>query len=192
MADAATLDATNPQPAATVDWGHMRAMFVKGCSYKDIARIYGLSYSTVKSRAHRENWSHTVAEADKTVVQAATTEMQGSAVRFIGRLDSLIHKSLDSIEHKAVEKLGLRDLQIALDCMEKANRVARQNYGLDAQGNAQPKVQVNVQVMEQHAARADARWANAIDVEPIAPALTAEKPDSSAMTEKADAPDASV
>lgn len=63
-----------------------------------------------------------------------------------------------------IGKLSLRDLQTALDCAEKANRIARANYGLDAQNNAAPRVTVNVGVIDKRGLQADGSYPPAIDV----------------------------
>jgi len=79
------------------------------------------------------------------VILDATDKLKASAATWIGKIDTLVHASLDSVMQKGVSKLTLRDLTIALDCAEKANRMARLNYGLDAD-HAHPKVQVNVAI----------------------------------------------
>lgn len=60
---------------------------------------------------------------------------------------------LGAIGARDIDKLSLRDLQTALDCAEKANRVARANYGLDtnAATSGQPRVAVQVNIAGHHA-----------------------------------------
>jgi hypothetical protein len=136
--------ATQGQPDAPRDWGTLRALFVKGMTLKEISDQFNIAYSTVKARSAREKWATTVARADDAIVQTVTKGLADSASRFIGRIDSAVHASLDNLERKGMNKLGLRDLQIALDCMDKANRIARSNYGLDKQGAASASVSIHL------------------------------------------------
>jgi hypothetical protein len=145
MANIATKIATTLQPVAPIDWGEMRALHVKGLSLTDLSKRFGISYSTVKSRAHREKWDATVAKANDAIVQSATRDLTASANHWIGRIDKLMHAGLDNVERKGIDNIGLRELDLALSCAEKANRIARSNYGLDKQAaNATTNVQVNV------------------------------------------------
>lgn len=161
--------ATEPQQPATIDWGAMQAMHVKGMSLKDIADEFGIPYATVRSRASREKWSHTVATANTKIVDSATRDLTSSANHWIGRIDKLVHKSLTGIERKSVDKLTLRELQTALDCAEKANRIARANYGLDKLTESKPaSLTVNVAITGGATASPAVSLGQVIDVESVA------------------------
>lgn len=159
--------ATAAQPAQPVDWAHMRALFVKGLSLAELARQTGVPLGTIKARSHREKWATTVAEADRHINRLATERLAESATRWLDKIDGAVHASLDNVIGKGLGKLGLKDLQIALDCAEKANRIARQNYGLDAGNAASPRVQVQVQVLTQAAQSLSAFDSDVIDLEPV-------------------------
>lgn len=137
-----------------VDYEEIRAKHVKGISLSDLARDYDISYSTLKSRASRENWAAIVASANSAVIQSATRDLTQSANHWITRIDKLIHASLGTVETEVAKgnALKLRDLQVALDCAERANRIARANYGLDNEGRAgaQTLVQVHVNTGRKH------------------------------------------
>jgi hypothetical protein len=144
----------NPQPV-TLDWDEIRALHVKGMSLKDLSDRYGISYTALRSRSSREKWCNTVAMARNTVTQVATEALAKSATSWISKLDTAVHAALDNVMAKGLHKLGLRDLQVALDCVEKSNRVARLNYGLDSENASRPRVTVNLAVMARGADHAD-------------------------------------
>lgn len=160
-------NATTPQPGASVDWSELRALYVKGLSLADIARQTGIPVGTIKARSSREKWATTVAKAEQLVQRVATEQLAESASRWLTRLDKVVHESLDNLESKSVKKLSLRDLQIALDCADKANRVARQTYGLDAENASRPRVTLNVAVVSDASKSSVDAWAgmNIVDVE---------------------------
>lgn len=141
-----TIDAADLQPGAAVDWSDMRALYVKGLSLTELARRTGVPLGTIKARSSREKWATTVALAESHVNRIATEELADSAGRWVRRIDKAVHSGLDNVMRKGLDKLSLRDLQVALDCVEKANRIARPNYGLDRDQQARTGtlVQVNV------------------------------------------------
>jgi uncharacterized protein YjcR len=149
--------ATETQPAAAVNWSELRALYVKGVQLSDLSRQTGIPIGTIKARSSREKWATTVAKAEQQVQRIATEQLADSASRWLTRLDKVVHDSLDNLEEKGVRKLNLKDLQLALDCAEKANRVARQTYGLDSDNASRPRVTVNVAVLGDKVSSQDAR-----------------------------------
>lgn len=127
------MTATSQQLDASIDWAEMRALYCKGISLSDLSRKFGIPLGTIKARSSRENWRNTVAKVNEHVLRTATDDLTASAKSWIGRMDRVVHAGLDNITAKGIEKLNLRDLAQALDCVEKANRIARQTYGLDQQ-----------------------------------------------------------
>lgn len=129
-------EAASPmQPGATVDWAEMRALYCKGISLSDLSRKFNVSHGTIKARSSREKWRNTVARVNEHVLQAATDDLSASAKHWIGRIDRLMHAGLNHVEERVQKGKELRtqELQQLLDCAEKANRIARSNYGLDKQ-----------------------------------------------------------
>ncbi len=150
----ATADAPNVQPSATVDWEEMRALFCKGFTYRELSDKFNIPYSTVKSRAHRDHWQHTVAKVNEHVVQATTSGLTESANHWVNRIDKLVHKSISHAEKAADNnELKIRDLQVVLDCAEKANRIARANYGLDKADANHVHLHLGVNRPDEHSSR---------------------------------------
>lgn len=150
----ATMDATALTQSPQVDWPELRALYVKGVSLIDLARKTGVSYDAIRSRASREKWRNTVTKVNEQVLNATTLTLTERATFWVHRLDKFIHNALGALDSKDVSKLSLRDLQTALDCADKANRVARSNYGLDSAGTnatGQPRVAVQVNIAGHHA-----------------------------------------
>ena len=123
--------ATEAQQDVAVDWAEMRALYCKGISLSDLARKFGINASTIRARSSREKWHNTVARVNEHVLQGVTQDLTASAKSWIGRMDKVVHAGLDNVTAKGIDKLNLKDLSMALDCIEKANRIARQTYGLD-------------------------------------------------------------
>lgn len=166
-----TAEATEVPQGKITPWDEIRALHVKGMSLRDISTKYGLSYTAIRSRSSREKWCNSVAVARHYVAQGATDSLMRSAGEWVGKIDRTVHAALDNVMQKGLHKLTLRDLSVALDCADKANRIARQTYGLDADGSTH-KVQVNVAVLGN--ATAVASNNDVIDIDSLsAPSLPA-------------------
>ena len=144
-------NATDMQHKVKPDYGQLRALFVKGLSLVEIAKRFDVPYSTLRSRAYREEWNTTAVQANNLIVQDATEKLKHSAANWIGKIDTLVHAAVDNVMQRGVSKLSIRDLNLALECADKANRMARVNFGLDADNGAHPRVQVNVAVLGNNA-----------------------------------------
>ena len=134
-----------------VPWDEIRALHVRGMTLRAIADKYGLSYGALRSRSSREQWNNGVKVASSHVLHVATEDLANSARNWIGKIDTLVHAAVDNVMARGMNKLSIRDLNLALECAEKANRMARVNFGLDADNGAHPRVQVNVAVLGNNA-----------------------------------------
>lgn len=134
----ATADATEPQPGATIDWAEMRALYCKGISLSDLSRKFGINLGTIKARSSREKWRNTVAKVNEHVLQTATDDLTVSARHWIGRIDKLMHTGLAHVEERVAKGHTVKTSELVqlMDAAEKANRIARLNYGLDKQDGA--------------------------------------------------------
>ena len=166
-----TANDTEVEQGRIVPWDEIRALHVKGMTLRDIANKYDISYGALRSRSSREKWCNSVSVARHFVAQGATDALMRSAGEWVGKIDRTVHAALDNVMQKGLHKLTLRDLSVALDCADKANRIARQTYGLDADGSSH-KVQVNVAVLGN--ASAVASNSDVIDIDSLsAPSLPA-------------------
>jgi hypothetical protein len=131
-------DATVATDTKSVDWAELRSLYVKGVSLSDLSKQFSISYSAIRNKSSRERWRDSVAKANTLVAQAATDHLQASVGSWITKIDKAVHAGLDNVLAKGLESMGLRELNLALDCAEKANRIARQTYGLDKQEIGKP------------------------------------------------------
>lgn len=146
---------TSARPVETVDWAELRALYCKGISLADLARDYRLNYSTVKNRAARESWSHTVAAVKEKVVQRATDDLTASATHWVRRIDKLMHTGLAHVEERVAKGHTVKTSELVqlMDAAEKANRIARLNYGLDKQGDQHAHIHLGVLAVGSREAR---------------------------------------
>jgi hypothetical protein len=122
----------------------------------EIARNMGLAQGTVLARAKREGWTRQIQEAKAltpsllsskaitaTPMQSAALTMHQRGQRHLERMAGVSEKV---VSH--VETLGARTILDRVDKVEKLDRIARRNYGLDL--DPRPVSTVNFNVVADH------------------------------------------
>lgn len=137
-----------------VDWSQAQALYCKGVPISEISSKTGIPLTAIRKHASRHRWTATKTEAGQAVLAGVTTSLAESATRWIGKIDTFVHKALDKLDLDQLD--GLEAIETAVSIAERANRMARANYGLDVQADqGRANVQVNIGVAR-HSGMADA------------------------------------
>ena len=140
-------------------WEQIKTAYASGIGLRETARNMGIPAGTVLARAKREGWTQQIAaarlierpelarEIAKPDAIAAITPMQSAAVcmreraqRHVDRMAGVTEKVLPHLETMAPDSILHR-----VDQVEKLDRIARRNYGLDST-SAQPGI-LNVAIL---------------------------------------------
>ena len=127
-------------------WEQIKTAHAAGISLREIARNMGIPAGTVLARAKRQGWTRQIAaarlierpelarEIAKPDAIAAITPMQSAAVcmreraeRHVDRMAGVTEKVLPHLEAMPPDSILHR-----VDQVEKLDRIARRNYGLDS------------------------------------------------------------
>jgi len=145
-----------------------RNRYIKGHSIKEIAADLDLPYEGLVKHAQRQGWTKLRTEVVQHSSDAVLADIKGKLGAYVGKIDQIIHAGLDNVLSKGLETLGLKDLALALDCAEKANRIGRQHYQLDEDKQAKPaSLTVNVAVSGSPTASQARILGQVIDVEQV-------------------------
>ena len=118
-------------------WAEIRTAYASGIGLREIARNMGMPAGTVLARAKREGWSRhrdnakALAKRDDTAkvitpFEAASATMQQRGERHLGRMASIVEKTMPHVE--AMEPGAILD---RVDDVEKLDKVARRTFGLN-------------------------------------------------------------
>src|SRR5436853_1263087 len=118
-------------------WAEIRTAYASGISLHEIARNMNIPEGTVLARAKREGWSRQRdnakalvkrEEAAKVITpfEAASATMQQRGERHLGRMASIVEKTMPHVE--AMEPGAILD---RVDDVEKLDKVARRTFGLN-------------------------------------------------------------
>jgi hypothetical protein len=127
-------------------WEQIKIAYAAGIGLRETARNMGIPAGTVLARAKREGWTQQIAAAKlierpelakeiaKPDAIAAITPMQSAAVsmreraqRHVDRIAGVTEKVLPHLEAMQPDSILHR-----VDEVEKLDRIARRNYGLDS------------------------------------------------------------
>jgi hypothetical protein len=132
-------------------WEQIKTAYAAGIGLRETARNMGIPAGTVLARAKREGWTqkiqHTKAlvpsdlQSDAiTPMQSAAVSMRERALRHVDRMAGVTEKVLPHLEAMPPDSILHR-----VDQVEKLDRIARRNYGLDST-SAQPAI-LNVAIL---------------------------------------------
>jgi hypothetical protein len=140
-------------------WEQIKTAYASGVGLREIARNMGIPAGTVLARAKREGWTQQIAAAKLierpelareiarpdainaiTPMQSAVVSMRERALRHVDRMAGVTEKVLPHLEAMPPDSILHR-----VDQVEKLDRIARRNYGLDST-SAQPGI-LNVAVL---------------------------------------------
>ena len=117
-------------------WGQIKTAYAAGIGLRETARNMNIPEGTVLARAKREGWTRQIREARAivpqqsnviTAMQSAAVCMRDRALRHVDRMAGLTEKVLPHLETMAPDSILHR-----VDQVEKLDRIARRNYGLDS------------------------------------------------------------
>jgi hypothetical protein len=119
-------------------WEQIKTAYAAGIGLREIARNMGIPAGTVLARAKREDWTRQIQHAKALVPSDmksdAITPMQSAAVcireraqRHVDRMAGVTEKVLPHLEAMPEDSILHR-----VDQVEKLDRIARRNYGLDS------------------------------------------------------------
>jgi gluconate kinase len=130
-------------------WGQIKTAYAAGIGLRETARNMNIPEGTVLARAKREGWTRQIREARAivpqqsnviTAMQSAVATIQERARRHVDRMAGVTEKVLPHLEAMPPDSILHR-----VDQVEKLDRIARRNYGLDST-SAQPGI-LNVAVL---------------------------------------------
>src|SRR5205085_5748650 len=134
-------------------WEQIRTAYASGIGLREIARNMGMPAGTVLARAKREGWSRhrdnakALAKRDDTAkvitpFEAASATMQQRGERHLGRMASIVEKTMPHVE--AMEPGAILD---RVDDVEKLDKVARRTFGISDDGSHGENVTVNIGIL---------------------------------------------
>ena len=134
-------------------WEQIKTAYASGIGLREIARNMGLPEGTVLAKAKRENWTGQIQEAKAAVPSMqsrAITPMQSAALSIHQRGQRHLER-MAGVSEKVVSHVETLEAEIILervDKVEKLDRIARRNYGLDL--DQRPVSTVNFNVVADH------------------------------------------
>jgi hypothetical protein len=118
-------------------WEQVKTAYAAGIGLREIARNMSIPEGTVLARAKRHRWTQCIQIATQeagTMKSDAITPMQSAAVsirdrawRHVDRMAGVTEKVLPHLEAMPADSILHR-----VDQVEKLDRIARRNYGLDS------------------------------------------------------------
>jgi gluconate kinase len=132
-------------------WEQIKTAYAAGNGLRVTARNMNIPVGTVLARAKREGWTQKIQHAKALVpsdmqsnaitpMQSAAVSMRERAERHVDRMAGVTEKVLPHLEAMPPDSILHR-----VDQVEKLDRIARRNYGLDST-SAQPGI-LNVAVL---------------------------------------------
>lgn len=102
-----------------MDWKKVKAEYIRGgVSYRKLAEKYGVSFSSVRRRAEKENWTDLRTQAEqkistKIVEKVASQEAQ-RVDAFQNLADKLLRHITDNIDLLASNATSVKDITVAI------------------------------------------------------------------------------
>ena len=124
---------------ATETLQQIKTAYTSGIGLRELARKMGISAGTILSRAKREGWTREIHSAkalakreDATVVsplEAVAMTMRQRGERHVQRMAGVSERGVDHIE-----TMHGPEILNSVDQIEKLDKVARRNFGLNDDG----------------------------------------------------------
>lgn len=128
-----------------IDWKLAQTLFAQGVTLKAIAHNLGCNTSTLRSRSSREHWKQ-VAEEGKQII--AKVDFAARTQAWPVKIADIVEKHIEALSKKDPETLKLRDLEAFSNVLERIDKVARRNFGLDQEGAKTINIGVNIDLGE--------------------------------------------
>lgn len=145
-----------------VDFELARSLYTQGLPMPAIAKKLNCSLSTLKSRAHREGWTKTLAKSDE-LLQTEPLSIEQQADRWRQCVAGISWRKMKHLESIAPEKLTMRDMKFLAETQRIYNEMARQTLKMDISDQAEHS-------------RHNARYAVNITLPPGAPPIERHQP----------------
>jgi hypothetical protein len=163
--------------ALSVDWSLAKSLAIKGVPLPEVAKQLGVSYNTLKQRAHRYKWREEVTKTEQAIHHAVTETCADVAKTHVNRVVGLLGKHLDALERKDADTLDLQDFDTATKILDRLDQIGRRAHRLDDENNRtihvgliQPVVEIKLtQGVEM------TKQAQVVDVQDVKPESPAEQ-----------------
>jgi hypothetical protein len=119
-----------PAPLS-IDWDHLKSLYLKGLSLPEIAREAAVSYSALRTHAHRYGWKTDAAEAGAVVQRAVTQSLAERGKDWGGRIAHVLESHLTRIEQLDPAECDLDALEQLVRIIKSLDDVGRRTFRLD-------------------------------------------------------------
>lgn len=114
---------------ADPDWKKIKAEYVRGASYRKLAKKYGVSFSSIQKRGAREKWTdlrnQSGRKTDEKIIESTSDQDAKRATMFKSISDKLLNKISDGIDDGSLILTckGVSDLSTALKNLKELNDI---------------------------------------------------------------------
>lgn len=102
-----------------MDWKKVKAEYIRGgVSYRKLAEKYGVSFSSVRRRAEKENWTDLRTQAEQKIstkiVEKVASQEAKRVDAFQNLADKLLQHIADNIDLLASNATSVKDITVAI------------------------------------------------------------------------------
>lgn len=102
-----------------MDWKNVKAEYIRGgVSYRKLAEKYGVSFSSVRRRAEKENWTDLRTQAEQKlstkIVEKVASQEAKRVDAFQTLADKLLQHITDNIDLLASNATSVKDITVAI------------------------------------------------------------------------------
>lgn len=102
-----------------MDWKKVKAEYIRGgVSYRKLAEKYGVSFSSVRRRAEKENWTDLRTQAEQKlstkIVEKVASQEAKRMDAFQNLADKLLQHIADNIDLLASNATSVKDITVAI------------------------------------------------------------------------------
>lgn len=102
-----------------MDWKKVKAEYIRGgVSYRKLAEKYGVSFSSVRRRAEKENWTDLRTQAEQKlstkIVEKVASQEAKRVDAFQNLADKLLQHITDNIDLLASNATSVKDITVAI------------------------------------------------------------------------------
>ncbi len=140
-------DARNVQTMAKAghDYDGAKALLLKGMSLKDISDKLTIPYDALQRYALRHKWTIDKTRIRQVVSDHVGERLQQECVNWVMGIATKTTATLAALgNYDFAGRVNELDPESYVRSLDTLDRIARRNYGLDGDGNARPRVTLNV------------------------------------------------
>lgn len=132
-------------PKCGHNYAEAKALSLKGLSLKQISDKLAIPYDTLTRYALRHKWTVDRTSIGQIVSATVTEHLQRDSVDWISRITRKARSDLDALEgYSLQERVNTLDPEQYVRVLDTLDKLARRNYGLDAETGSKTLVQVSV------------------------------------------------